>query len=117
MPLFSWEILMSNAERAAVLDLLAIIYRDGGQYVAEHGVEKAARDAIERWFNRIEASSLELMARSERADSAEKALYECCKLALRTLDRVTFGGFHDCEHERETFRNTIRDIHVRNRTR
>jgi hypothetical protein len=106
---------MSDAERIAVLDLLAIIHHDGGQYVAEHGVEKAARDAIERWFNRIEASSLELMARRERADSAEKTLDECCKLALMTLDRVTFGGFHDCEHERETFRNTIRAIQVRRR--
>jgi hypothetical protein len=114
--LFPWEIRVSDAERTAVMDLLATIHCDGGHYVTKHGIEKAAMDAIQRWYEHIEASSFELMARRERAESAEKALDECCKLALRTLNRVTFGCFHDCEHERETFRNTIRAIQVRRRT-
>jgi len=29
-----------------LMDLLAIIHRDGGHYVAEHGLEKAQQDAI-----------------------------------------------------------------------
>ena len=30
-------------------DLLAIIHRDGGDYTAEHGVEKSLADAHEKW--------------------------------------------------------------------
>jgi hypothetical protein len=35
-----------RAESRMLLDLLAIIHRDGGQYVDTHGLEKARQDAI-----------------------------------------------------------------------
>ncbi len=35
-------------ERYHIHNLLAKIYRDGGQYVAEHGIEKACYDAEEQ---------------------------------------------------------------------
>lgn len=33
-------------EAQSVLDLLAVLHRDGGHYTAEHGVEKSAADAM-----------------------------------------------------------------------
>jgi len=30
-----------------LLDLLAVIHRDGGHYVAEHGIDQATEDATE----------------------------------------------------------------------
>jgi hypothetical protein len=35
-----------EAERSACADLLAVIHRDGGHYAGQHGVVKAATDAI-----------------------------------------------------------------------
>uniref|UniRef100_A0A6H2A010 Uncharacterized protein n=1 Tax=viral metagenome TaxID=1070528 RepID=A0A6H2A010_9ZZZZ len=35
---------MENHKRL-LLDLLAVIHRDGGQYTAEHSIEKSAKDA------------------------------------------------------------------------
>jgi hypothetical protein len=101
---------MTESERKAVLDLLAIMHRDGGQYAAKHGIEKAARDASELWFLRAEHHSFTSGAMKERYESAERALRECCLLALRTLSRVTFGSFCDCEEEKALFRNTIRRL-------
>lgn len=37
-------------------ELLAIIHRDGGHYVAEHGIEKAVRSAHEVWAALQQAS-------------------------------------------------------------
>ena len=34
-----------------LLDLLAIIHRDGGQYVGEHGIKKAVEDAKQKIVN------------------------------------------------------------------
>jgi len=34
----------------ALLDLLAVIHRDGGQYVANHGLEKAIKDAEDQIY-------------------------------------------------------------------
>jgi hypothetical protein len=39
------EIERLKRERHHIYDLLARIHRDGGQYAAEHGVEKACDDA------------------------------------------------------------------------
>ena len=38
--------------RTPLLNLLAFIHRDGGQYIAEHGMDKAIKDAakiIAKW--------------------------------------------------------------------
>lgn len=67
---------MTDAEVKAVLDLLAIMHRDGGQYAAGHGIEKAARDAIELWFERAQHDSFEMLAMRERAEKAERTLKE-----------------------------------------
>lgn len=32
-------------------ELMAIIHRDGGHYLAEHGTEKSAKDAIARYYD------------------------------------------------------------------
>ena len=42
------EIDRLKRERHHIYDLLARIHRDGGQYVAEHGIEKACYDAEEQ---------------------------------------------------------------------
>ena len=34
-----------DSTKEALLNLLAVIHRDGGHYVAKHGIEKAAADA------------------------------------------------------------------------
>lgn len=34
-----------------LFNLLAVIHRDGGHYVEDHGVKKAVRDAIEILYN------------------------------------------------------------------
>jgi hypothetical protein len=108
---------MTEVERKAVLDLLATIHGDGGHYVARHGIEEAALEAIQLWYRLLEGNSFELMAREDRADSAEKALEDACKLALRTLGRVTFGGIHDWENERDTFLRTLSALRVRRSNR
>jgi hypothetical protein len=61
---------MTEAEKKAVLDLLATMHRDGGRYATEHGVEKAARDATELWYRRAEHHSFEMLALRERLESA-----------------------------------------------
>ena len=38
---------MSKEHKRHLLNLLAIIHRDGGHYVAEHGLDKAVQDAME----------------------------------------------------------------------
>ena len=38
---------MTKEEEQALLNLLCRIYRDGGQYIQQHGVQKAAEDAEE----------------------------------------------------------------------
>ena len=34
-------------------DILAVLYRDGGQYTAEHGIEKSAKDAMQIISGRV----------------------------------------------------------------
>ena len=64
-----------RAERRMLLDLLAIIHRDGGQYVDTHGLEKAWQDAI--------TLTAELRAENERL----KSLIGTCPLQTCTRRR------------------------------
>ncbi len=61
------EIERLKRERKHIYDLLARIHRDGGQYTAENGVEKACEDAEEQvaaWLDTIsEVDSLIKQAR------------------------------------------------------
>ena len=42
----AWNTRTDAKHLSQLMDLLAIIHRDGGHYVAEHGLEKAQQDAI-----------------------------------------------------------------------
>ena len=50
------DIELLHHDVAHLLELLAIIHRDGGQYVAQHGIEKACKDAgaqVSTWLETI----------------------------------------------------------------
>lgn len=36
-------------------DLLAVIHRDGGHYTEEHGLQKSFDDAIQRYYDLLQA--------------------------------------------------------------
>lgn len=60
----------------ALGNLLAVIHRDGGQYLAEHGVEKACADAeaeVAKWIM-LESSVDALIEASARAERESCAL-------------------------------------------
>lgn len=66
------EIEQFKRERYHIYDLLARIHRDGGQYTAEHGVEKSCDDAeaqVVTWLDTISGVD----ALIEQARIAERA--------------------------------------------
>lgn len=66
------EIERLHHDVAHLLELLAIIHRDGGQYAAEHGIEKACDDAgaqVSTWLETINSVD----ALIEQAILAERA--------------------------------------------
>jgi hypothetical protein len=68
------EIDSLKRERHHIYDLLARIHRDGGQYTAEHGVEKACDDAeaqVVTWLDTING----IDALIEQARIAERAAH------------------------------------------
>ena len=72
------EIDRLKRERHHIYDLLARIHRDGGQYAAEHGVEKACDDAeaqVVTWIDTISGidSLIEQARIAERAACAATA--------------------------------------------
>lgn len=69
---YAAEIGRLKRERHHIYDLLARIHRDGGQYTAEHGVEKACDDAeaqVVAWIDTISG----IDALIEQARIAERA--------------------------------------------
>ncbi len=55
---------------AAIENLLAVIHRDGGRYLAAHGIEKACTDAeaeVAKWIM-MESSTDELVEQAARAE-------------------------------------------------
>jgi len=79
----------AERERHHIYDLLARIHRDGGQYAAEHGVEKACDDAeaqVVAWLDTING----IDALIEQARIAERAAISA---ELRELaDELGYGS-------------------------
>ncbi len=46
---------MTEQEEHVVLDLLAVIHRDGGQHTGKVGIEKACKDAMEKYYGLLTA--------------------------------------------------------------
>ena len=81
------EIDSLKRERHHIYDLLARIHRDGGQYTAEHGVEKACDDAeaqVVAWLDTIGGVD----ALIEQAMIAER---EACAVVCDSLESVFPG--------------------------
>ena len=81
------EIERLKRERHHIYDLLARIHRDGGQYTAEHGVEKSCDDAeaqVVTWLETI--SSVDSLI--EQARIAER---EACALVCDELEALLPG--------------------------
>ena len=81
------EIERLKRERHHIYDLLARIHRDGGQYTAEHGVEKSCDDAeaqVVTWLDTI--SSFDALI--EQARIAER---EACAEACDELEAMLPG--------------------------
>jgi predicted Zn-dependent protease len=56
----------SSYDASLLRELLAVIHRDGGHYVAEHGIEKAADDAqtkVIAWLARDDAAGVQEVPR------------------------------------------------------
>jgi len=49
--------MITDAAHHALLNLLAVIHRDGGHYTAQHGVEKACKDAEKRVIELLKVTS------------------------------------------------------------
>ena len=78
------EIDRLKRERHHIYDLLARIHRDGGQYTAEHGVEKACEDAEEQvaaWLDTI--NSVDALIEQARISKSEA----CARICEKSLSR------------------------------
>ncbi len=75
------EIDRLKRERHHIYDLLARIHRDGGQYTAEHGVEKACEDAesqVAAWLDTI--SGVDALIEQTRIAEREACAAVCDEL-------------------------------------
>lgn len=78
------EIDRLKRERHHIYDLLARIHRDGGQYTAENGVEKACEDAEEQvaaWLDTI--NSVDALIEQARISKSEA----CARICEKSLSR------------------------------
>ena len=78
------EIERLKRERHHIYDLLARIHRDGGQYTAEHGVEKACDDAeaqVTAWLDTI--NSVDALIEQARIAKSEA----CARICEKSLSR------------------------------
>ena len=81
------EIERLKRERHHIYDLLARIHRDGGQYTAEHGIEKACDDAeaqVVTWLETLNSVD----ALIEQARIAER---EACAVVCDGLESLLPG--------------------------
>ena len=75
------EIERLKRERHHIYDLLARIHRDGGQYTAEHGVEKSCDDAeaqVVTWLDTI--NSVDALIEQARIAEREACAKVCDEL-------------------------------------
>jgi hypothetical protein len=78
------EIERLKRERQHIYDLLARIHRDGGQYTAEHGVEKAwwqAEAQVATWLETI--SSVDELVKQEKIAESE-----ACAVVYESLNKT-----------------------------
>ncbi len=78
------EIERLKRERHHIYDLLARIHRDGGQYTAENGVEKACEDAesqVTAWLDTI--SGVDALIEQARIAEREACAVVCDELAAK----------------------------------
>ena len=78
------EIERLKRERHHIYDLLARIHRDGGQYTADHGVEKSCDDAeaqVVAWIDTINGVDA-LIEQARIADSEA-----CARICEKSLSR------------------------------
>ena len=78
------EIERLKRERHHIYDLLARIHRDGGQYAAEHGVEKACDDAesqVAAWLDTM--NSVDALIEQARIAKSEA----CARICEKSLSR------------------------------
>ncbi|WP_326526753.1 hypothetical protein [Dokdonella sp.] len=78
------EIERLKRDRHHIYDLLARIHRDGGQYTAEHGVEKSCDDAeaqVVAWIDTINGVDA-LIEQARIADSEA-----CARICEKSLSR------------------------------
>jgi len=57
----AWNTRTDDKHLGQLKNLLAIIHRDGGHYVAEHGLEKATEDAINKVANLIHERQVDIV--------------------------------------------------------
>ena len=78
------EIDRLKRERKHIYDLLARIHRDGGQYTAEHGVEKSCDDAeaqVVTWLDLL--NSVDALIEQARIAESEA----CARICEKSLSR------------------------------
>ena len=89
-----------NRERHHIYDLLARIHRDGGQYTAEHGVEKSCDDAeaqVVTWLETI--SSVDAMIEQARIAEREACAKTCEREAVLYDIRGAYKTGNHCAEE------------------
>lgn len=68
-PRKTWAVVGPDGAKYWLGELLAVIHRDGGHYLAKHGTEKSVKAALEE-INRLKVA----------ADGTEALLRECYEL-------------------------------------
>lgn len=81
-------------EQQNLLNLLAVIHRDGGHYVSEHGILKAFEDAKRIVLNERSAN-IEMDVR-QLLDLADGLLIQLCERGIYELNfEISPEGYHE----------------------
>ena len=94
------EIDRLKRERFHIYDLLARIHRDGGQYTAEHGVEKSCDDAeaqVVAWLDTI--NSVDALIEQARIAEREACAKTCEREAVLYDIRGAYKTGNHCAEE------------------
>ena len=94
------EIDRLKRERHHIYDLLARIHRDGGQYTAEHGVEKSCDDAeaqVVAWLDTI--NSVDALIEQARIAEREACAKTCEREAVLYDIRGAYKTGNHCAEE------------------
>lgn len=94
------EIERLKRERHHIYDLLARIHRDGGQYTAEHGVEKSCDDAeaqVVAWLDTI--NSVDALIEQARIAKREACAKTCEREAVLYDIRGAYKTGNHCAEE------------------